>query len=254
MNCHLAATLLDAYVDGELAATEHQRVQAHVQSCSPCAQKVTELSSLHTALTSGKLYHSPPGTLRGRVETALAAAPLSTSVLSQPISLSTAIIISVGFVLLAGGVWLSWPLLFSRKHLTIAEHTLKSYQRAVQSGNQISYSTSSAQLAHRWIKAQTRQEIEVRDLTRHGFVLQGARVEHFESNSIPVLVYAREGQSIDLYYWPMSCGTALRCFDIPATGCHLTGWLDASGVTCWAVSELPENRLKEFVGAASGKH
>lgn len=253
MNCHAVAPLMNAYVDAELAAAERQHVQTHLEACAPCALKASELSALREALASGPLYHFAPGTLRGRVETALATVPASTSVFNQPLSVSSAIIVSVGFVLLAAGVWFSWPIIFTQKPVTLAHHTLALYQRAVEAEKQVACPSSDARVVGKWLKEKTQQDINVQDLSKHGFVLQGGRVETHQSANVPVLVYARDGHSVDLYFWPAHCGNGLRCSEICSNGCHLSGWAGPNGHICWAVTQLPQECLREFATAAGNK-
>jgi anti-sigma factor RsiW len=77
-----------------------------------------------------------------------------------------------------------------------------------------------------------------------GFTLLGGRLEYFEGRPAAALIYGRRKHVINLFTWP---DTAPH----PATeqtqnGYHLETW-SANGMTYWAVSDLNETELRQFV-------
>src|SRR5580700_4557922 len=49
-DCNRIKPLLDAYLDGELNASESQAVDAHISSCDACKRALTEISQVVVSL------------------------------------------------------------------------------------------------------------------------------------------------------------------------------------------------------------
>lgn len=62
--CPEMAVDLSAYFDGELAANERQRMEAHLEICAPCREALEGMSRLHDAFAA--LSASHPGGGRRR--------------------------------------------------------------------------------------------------------------------------------------------------------------------------------------------
>jgi anti-sigma factor RsiW len=76
------------------------------------------------------------------------------------------------------------------------------------------------------------------------FPTLGGRVEYLEGHAAAVLTYGRRAHVINLFVWPLTAPA-------PATsqtrnGYHMRSW-SAGGMTFWAVSDLNESELAQFV-------
>jgi anti-sigma factor RsiW len=80
--------------------------------------------------------------------------------------------------------------------------------------------------------------------TLQGFPLIGGRLEYFEGRPAAALIYGRNKHIINLFTWPASApapeGTQTR------NGYHMQSW-SGNGMTFWAVSDLNDPELREFV-------
>lgn len=59
--------LLSALLDGELTATELQRVDAHLAECAACRSELDAIDSVRSAVRSLPMLGPPPGLLPGSI-------------------------------------------------------------------------------------------------------------------------------------------------------------------------------------------
>jgi anti-sigma factor RsiW len=77
-----------------------------------------------------------------------------------------------------------------------------------------------------------------------GFPLLGGRVEYIEGRPAAALIYGRARHVINLFIWPTTAASAESRMTF--NGYHLQNWSDG-GMTFWAVSDLNEAELAQFV-------
>jgi len=251
LNCSMAEPLLNAYVDGELAAPEKQRVAGHLAECANCAQQINDLETLQAALASEAIYHCAPGTLRSRMETVLAAGP-SSSLLTQPVTTKTLAVVIVSIALLAVAVGTGWNWWANRPVPTLGELSVRSHIKALAENRQTEVTSADPRVVKSWLQNKTAQPVTVWDLSAKGFTLAGARMEQTTLGSIPVLVYASSGKLVNLYLWPAHCGLIAASCNQCLQGYHLVSW-NADGTACYAVSDLPAEQLEEFAKIMQSK-
>ena len=251
MNCSMAVPLLDAYVDGELAASDELRVADHLTDCASCAMQANDLETLQSAMASEAIYHRAPGTLRGRVETALAAGP-STSLFMQPVTTKSLAVVIVSITLLAGVVGVSWNWWTNRPAPSLADLSVRTQIKAIADHRQTEVTSADPRVVKNWLQGKTAQALTIWDLSAHQYILTGARMEQTAYGTIPVLVYANGGKMVNLYLWPAHCGlnagACIQCL----RGYQLVSWNEA-GTNCFAVSDLPIARLEEFAKLIQSK-
>ena len=71
MNCAECEVLLHALIDGELDAGHARDVEAHVATCTGCAEKLKAFRAMREAMASADLKRAAPAHLRSRIEAAL---------------------------------------------------------------------------------------------------------------------------------------------------------------------------------------
>jgi len=86
----------------------------------------------------------------------------------------------------------------------------------------------------------------VKDLSKEGFSLVGGRLDYLADHPVAALVYKRREHFINLFIWPSSSESAAGLAAVTRQGYHLIHWTDAD-LTYWAVSDLNEKELQEFV-------
>jgi len=93
----------------------------------------------------------------------------------------------------------------------------------------------------------------VEDLVAVGFPLAGGRLDYLGGRSVAALVFQRHKHIINLFVWPAKEASSKPASVKPSQGYHLIHWSEA-GMAFWAVSDLNEKELMEFVQEfAAGK-
>jgi anti-sigma factor RsiW len=77
-----------------------------------------------------------------------------------------------------------------------------------------------------------------------GYPLLGGRIEYFDGRPAAALIYGRNKHVINLFTWPADAATGETT--ISRNGFNMLNW-SANGMTFWAVSDLGEAELREFV-------
>ena len=81
-----------------------------------------------------------------------------------------------------------------------------------------------------------------------GFPLLGGRLEYFEGHAAAAMIYGRKSHVINLFTWP-SAGQAAGAQT--RNGYHMQRW-SSGGMRFWAVSDLNEGELSQFVALYRG--
>ena len=88
-------------------------------------------------------------------------------------------------------------------------------------------------------------------MNKEGFPLIGGRLDYLENRPVAALVYQRRKHFINLFIWPSSPGDEAGPKKATRQGFHILQWT-RSGMTFWAVSDLNEEELQEFVRLIQG--
>jgi len=93
----------------------------------------------------------------------------------------------------------------------------------------------------------------VQDLASQEFPLIGGRLDYIGARNVAALVFQRHKHVINLFIWPAKEKASKPASITPIQGYNLIHWSDAQ-MTFWAVSDLNESELMEFVqDFATGK-
>jgi anti-sigma factor RsiW len=126
--------------------------------------------------------------------------------------------------------------------LLIADNVLSAHVRSLAGAHLLDVPSSDQHTVKPWFNGKVDFSPGVKDLD--GFPLLGGRLEYFEGHPAAALVYGRHKHTINLFTWPSPAPTG------PGTetrnGYHLQHW-SSSGMTFWAVSDLNETELGQFV-------
>ena len=83
------------------------------------------------------------------------------------------------------------------------------------------------------------------------FPFVGGRRDYLHNRPVAVLVYQRRKHLINVFIWPSASGSEGETTPVTRHGYHLIQWT-RSGMTYWAVSDLNESELREFVRLIQG--
>jgi anti-sigma factor RsiW len=243
LNCDEFQILVHAYLDGELDLVRALEVERHLQGCVACERAWKGQQAMREALRDGSLYWDPPATLRPRIrKTLLRARPAGPSSARAIRWLSVAA--ALVFAVLATGVLvrlLSVPSANDR----LAQEVLSSHLRSLM-GHLIDKPSSNKHVVKPWFNGKVPFAPPVPDLADQGFLLVGGRLDYLNNQPVAALVYRRALHDINVFIWPANQASEEAVKPLTSQGYHLLHWTQA-GMTFWAVSDLNDRELMEFV-------
>jgi anti-sigma factor RsiW len=246
VNCDEIAELLHPFTDGELDLVRSLTVERHLQACPACAAAVKELQALRGALAEPALYHRAPAALRNRVRASLRPAS-RTRAAARPFPWrSLAVAASLAFV-----ATLTWATLqglpLPSADERVAQQVVASHVRSLMlPGRDVDVASSDQHTVKPWFNGRVTFSPPVNKLDGAGFELIGGRLDYLERQKVAALVYKRRGHVINLFVWPAADRSARPPRTLTVEGYHVMHWSDGD-LTYWAVSDLNEPELTEFV-------
>ena len=245
MNCQQVKPLIGPYADGELEAGTILELEKHFHDCPACALESGNLRSLKKALKQDALYFTAPTELRRRIKSEL---PLPVKVIGQRPAwswnwLSTA---------LAGAFSVCLALLFSvmqarpSAEQQLAQELVSSHVRSLMGTHLMDVASTDQHTVKPWFNGKLDFSPPVKNLAPEGFPLVGGRLDYLGGRSVAALVFQRHKHIINLFIWPAIAGDSNPAVFSSKQGYHLIRWSEA-GMVYWAVSDLNEKELMEFV-------
>jgi anti-sigma factor RsiW len=215
MNCEIARQLKD---------TNDPALAQHQLTCLSCIMR-----------TQARYYEAAPG-LEQKIRQSLRQE------ISTPSSWRS-LAIAASLLLVASGTW-NIVLLRSRAdpQQLQAANVLSAHVRSLSGTHLLDVPSSDQHTVKPWFNGKLDFAPAVKDLA--GFPLLGGRLEYFESRPSAALIYGRRNHIINLFTWPSATPTAAAM--LTRNGYHLESW-SSSGMTFWAVSDLNESELHQFV-------
>ena len=246
MKCQDAQKLLHAYADGELDLVTSLEVEEHFNECSQCAQAHQSIQKLRLYITERLMYFEPPARLQTRLRAAIGAKEVG----SQRRSTHwrwMAIAASLAFVALAVASLIRFIPSRTTAPLLLADELLASHVRSqMLPSHRFDVASSDPHTVKPWFEGKLDFSPPVKDLAGQGFPLVGGRLDYLHNRPVAALVYLRRKHSIDLFIWPSAPGSETTSRMVTCQGYHLVQWTQ-SDMTFWAVSDLNERELQEFV-------
>jgi anti-sigma factor RsiW len=245
VTCTNVVHLLPAYSDGELDLVRSLEVEQHLRDCPACSRALEGQLALRTALADAALYHRPPGHLRDRIRSSLRQArrdrPVRRVIPWRPLAIAAA---------LAVVAVLSWAAV---RMLSVASATdlvtqevVSGHARFLLLDLPVQVKSSDQHEVKPWFNRKVGFAPTVKDLTREGFPLRGGRLEYLNNQKVAELIYDRHRHVINLFEWPAADQEARDPHALTLRGYHVIHWTEA-GLELWAVSDLNEAELMEFV-------
>lgn len=242
MNCPDVQRLLHPYSDGELDLVRRLQIEGHLAECGGCADQEKHLRSLRAAISSPALAYQAPPSLRARVQ--LAAPPASRRPRWQWAALAAGVLLLIG-VSMAGGMFLSRAKASGDDRL--AEWVVAGHVRSLQVNHLTDVPSSDQHTVKPWFRGKLDFSPQVRDLSARGYTLSGGRLDYLADRQVAALVYHRRQHVINLFTWPGAAdGADIAVRSLARQGFNIRRWQE-SGMTYWAISDLNDEELDEFV-------
>jgi anti-sigma factor RsiW len=245
VDCSHCRNLLHAYLDGELDLVRHLEMEHHLQDCEACMGRHENHRALRAGLGGDGLYHRAPEALRRRLQTSLGRAG------GQKPGRPRAWWVRLGTAAAAAGLlFLGWAVgrggLGSQPDERLDRKVLACHVRSLLvEEHRTDVPSSDRHTVKPWFTGKVTFAPEVPDLAAQGFTLVGGRLDYLDGRRVVALVYQRRQHVINLFTWPADereQGPRAGTQD----GYHLLHWV-RGGMAWWAVSDLNERELQEFV-------
>jgi anti-sigma factor RsiW len=243
--------LLNAYLDGELAAIEAARFEQRLAKEPDLAAQVDAGRALRDSLRSGVAEDVPSDALRRRIVASIDGTPQHRPKISARSWPSLAASFLVG-ALLGGG--LIFGALNDQGREDVASQVVSAHIRALMAPQSVDVPSSDRHTVKPWFAGKLAFAPKVVDLSAQGFPLVGARIDVIGLEPAASLVYTKGRHLISVMEMPDARGSATPLSQHVEQGYQALSWSDGK-VTYWAVSDAATEELKTFVGlfqAAAG--
>jgi anti-sigma factor RsiW len=244
MDCKQAQKLIDGYVDGELDLVSNLEIERHFQECALCSQGYENNQALRTGIKASAPYFKAPEDLQKRIQSSLrkeAKAEAAARLLRRPWVSVAAPLAAAAIVVLALVPLLKGP----PAEELLAREVLAGHIRSLMADHLSDVASSDRHTVKPWFNGKLDFSPPVEDLAQQGFPLVGGRLDYLNSRPVAALVYHRQKHFINLFIWP-STESDSDVKKETRQGYHLFHWT-RSGMTYWAVSDVEESQLQEFV-------
>ncbi len=247
MSCQEMQELLHGYVDGELDLVRTLHIEQHLRDCPACARAYAHQQALRSTLRASALYFTPPEPLEQRIRAAVrraGTADMRTWGWSWHWLTLGAALACVAIVL-----WSIVPILIeSPAQDHVLQELVADHVRSLMVDHLTDVPSSDSHTVKPWFEGKLDFSPPVPDLTPQGFRLAGGRLEYLAMRPVAALVYQRRDHLINLFIWPGEPDAGVSDTVVTRQGYHLAHWR-AAGMNYWAVSNLNQGELQEFVRA-----
>jgi len=241
VSCEAVNHDLDAYVDRELDADAAKAVRAHLGECTSCRRHVAERRALGQVVRSAP-YYSAPDRLRARIAASAAKSRLSSRVLTW--AAAAALVVAIG-----GGVALLRTA--TVPHDALVEGVVDGHVRSLMADHLSDVQSTDRHTVKPWFLGKLDFAPPVPDLASAGFPLVGGRLDYVNGRPAAALVYQRQRHTINVFISPVVDQEPDSIESRTLRGFHVRHWA-RDGMSFWAVSDLNDAELNQFVVALKG--
>ena len=245
MNCRDVQQLIHAYLDGELDLVKSLEIERHLQDCQTCLRAYDNQRALRIAMHADALYYRAPASLRKHVQSTVRHAnPVAPTPRVRGWRWFGAAASLLVVVLITWGVTrgLSTP---SADDL-LAQEVIASHVRSLMPNHLADVASSDQHTVKPWFDGKLDFAPAVTDFAGQGFPLVGGRLDYLDNRPVAALIYKRQQHVINVFIWPSPGAGATSATTVTRQGYHIVHWVQ-SDMTYWAVSDLNDSELLDFV-------
>jgi anti-sigma factor RsiW len=248
MNCEVTRDLIHAYIDGELDLVRNLEIEKHIRDCQGCLREYKNYKALKSAMSSDSLYFKPPLDLKRRIRSAVRK-EVGIAETMPRMAPWRWLSIAASLALVTVVIWTLVPVpTFHIGDDPLTKEIISGHVRSLMADHLTDVPSSDQHTVKPWFNGKLDFSPPVKDLANNGFPLIGGRLDYIGNKPVAVLVYNRRKHFINLFIWPSTKGSDKGEKTVTRQGYNLIHWAK-SGMTYWAVSDLNNRELQEFVQA-----
>ena len=242
--------MVAAYADGELGAPQALEMEHHLETCPSCGAAYRRQRALSAAISDPALYYKAPAGLHDRLAASLGLDE------SPPARTSSAVRARRPLIWrnLAMAACAAFLVVITATVATqfnaapqdqVLHDVIQSHVRSLMLNHLADVPSTDQHTVKPWFNGKLDFSPPVRDLAADGFPLVGGRIDVIEDRSVAALIYRRHAHYINLFIWPSAEATGAEVSK-SRRGYNVIHW-NQSGMTFWAVSDLNNGALEQFV-------
>jgi len=207
MKCDFTDVSLHSYLDGELSTFRTVEFERHMLHCAHCGAELVAQDFLRGRLQVAQLYEAAPASLRRKIGAQL-----------QPVASTTAIsrfdfwhylVAAVALLLVVLVAWRISPEFRSDDYQAeFVTGIVDAHMHSLQLGHMTGIASNDEHAVKQWFDGKVKFALPIRDFAKGGFALQGGRIDIIEDRPVAALVYARQGNLINVFIWSTREGDA----------------------------------------------
>jgi anti-sigma factor RsiW len=246
LGCEETRELIDGYADLELDLVSSLRVERHMQVCEDCVRAHQNLRALRSLMRDESLYFRPSARLRNHIRSSLRDEVKVERRLPLASWRWLGAAASVVLVAIATLIFVQRPRELSAEDLVAQEVVSNHVRSLMEPHHAVDVPSSDQHTVKPWFNGKLDFSPHVENPADQEFPLVGGRLDYLGGRSVAALVYQRHQHYINLFAWPSNDAHEMAEKSARRQGYNLIHW-DQSGMEYWAISDLNEAELRQFV-------